>query len=77
MVSGGAYRKSEQCFGSNHNERFAEVPDHLPPQQVEVLSRRGGVDHRHVHTVTVHALFFTVTHLRDQRGQVSNPLHFR
>lgn len=72
-----AYRKSEQCLGSNHNERFAEVPDHLSPQQVEVLSRSGWVDHSHVHIVTVHTLFFTVTHLRDKTRQVSNHLQFR
>lgn len=67
-----AYRESEQSLGSNHNERFAEVTDHLSPQQVEVLSRSGGVDHSHVHIVTVHALLLTVTHLRDKRGPAGN-----
>lgn len=60
-----AHRKSQQRLGSDHDERFAEVADHLPPQQVEVLSGGGGVDHGHVHAVPVHALLFAVTHLRD------------
>lgn len=73
-----AYRKSEQCLGSHHDERLAEVTDHLSPQQVEVLGWGGGVDQGHVHVVTVHALLFTVTHLmHTKKGRVSNRSQFR
>lgn len=61
-----SYRKPEQRFGPDHNERFAEVSDHLSPEEVEVLGRSGGVDHRHVDGVAVHTLFFTVAHLTDK-----------
>lgn len=72
-----AYRESEQRLGSHHDERLAEVTDHLSPQQVEVLGWGGGVDQGHVHVVTVHALLFTVTHLIHKKGRVSNHLQFR
>lgn len=72
-----AYRKPEQSLRSDHNERLAEVTNHLSPQQVEVLSGSGGVDHSHVHIVSVHTLFFTVAHLSDKRGRVCYHLHFR
>lgn len=62
-----SYRESEQRLGSNDNERFAKVPDHLSPQQVEILSRGGGVDYSHVHGVTVDTLLSTVAHLSDNR----------
>lgn len=66
------HRESKQHLGSDHNERFAEVADHLSPQQVEVLGRGGGVDHRHVHVVPVHALLFAVTHLSDDEDESAN-----
>lgn len=67
-----AYREPQQRLGSDHDERFAEVSDHLPPQQVEVLGGGGGVHHCHVHVVTIHALLFTVAHLMNPRRQVHN-----
>lgn len=63
----GSYRKSKQRLGSDNNERFAKVTDHLSPQQVEILSGGGGVHYSHVHIVTIYTLLFTVTHLSDGR----------
>lgn len=63
----GSYRKSKQRLGSNNNERFAKVTDHLSPQQVEILSRGGGVHYSHVHIVTIYTLLSAVTHLSDNR----------
>lgn len=57
------YRKSQQRLGPHHDEGFAEVSDHLSPQQVEVLSGCGGVHYSHVHTVAVHTLLFAVAQL--------------
>lgn len=71
MRAGDPHRKSEQRLGSDHDERLAEVADHLPPQQVEVLGGGGGVDHGHVDRVAVHALLLTVAHLRDGEEESS------
>lgn len=57
------YRKSEQCLRRSKDEGLPEVPNHLSPEQVEVLGGRGGVSHAHVHSVPIHTLLCTVTHL--------------
>lgn len=61
-----SYRKSKQRLGSDNDERFAKVTNHLSPQQVEILSRAGGVDHSHVDSVPIYTLLFTVTHLSEK-----------
>lgn len=61
-----AHREAQQGLGRHHDERFAEVADHLAAEQVEVLCRGRGVHHPHIHIVTVHALLFIVTHLRER-----------
>ena len=57
------YGESEQCLRRNKDEGLPEVPNHLSPEQVEVLGGRGGVSHAHVHSVPIHTLLCAVTHL--------------
>ena len=57
------YGESEQCFRRSKDEGLPEVPNHLSPEQVEVLGGRGGVSHAHVHSVPIHTLLCAVTHL--------------
>jgi len=42
------YRKTKQVLGSCDDERFAIVPENLPPQQMEVLGRGSGESNVHV-----------------------------
>ena len=42
------FRVPQQALGRQDDQRFAEVPLHLPAKHVEHLGRGGGVDHLHV-----------------------------